>query len=139
MLVAEEVQQSVHKRLSPVLPDHLRADDHVAELSRDSGGKLLSKVDREGEHVRGLVDAEMLLLQLASLVRGDEHDADLPLRDSLRVENTPHDVGRRLLVDGDAASVRHLDLDHLVLLQVMPPSFSVASARPAVALDRGQG
>src|SRR2546423_1163249 len=70
--VADEVQQRVHERPAPLFPHDVRADDDVSELARHAVRQLAEPVDREGERVGRLVDAEVLALQCPALVGPDE-------------------------------------------------------------------
>ena len=56
VVVADEVQHRVHERRAPVVADHLRTDDDVAELARQSLRQIVERVDRERERIRRLVD-----------------------------------------------------------------------------------
>src|SRR4029079_7037269 len=71
-------------------------------------------VDREREHVGCLVDAEVVPLQRAALVRADEGDPDLAAIDTLRGQDAAGMVGRSILVDVEARAVLDLDLDQRV-------------------------
>src|SRR5947207_1974674 len=112
MVVADEVQHRVHQRPAPVVAGHLRADDDVAELARQSFRQVVERVHRERERVRRLVDPEMLELQRSALLRSDEDEAELARLDPLRREHAARELAGALLVDRDARAVVHLDLDH---------------------------
>ena len=59
------------------LPHGLRvADDDVAELALEPGRQLVAAVDREGEHVRDLVERAMLGVECPHLGLADERDAE---------------------------------------------------------------
>ena len=84
MVVPEEVQEAVDEWPAPLVLHDLRADDDVAELPRHAVGQLVPAVDREGEDVGRLVDAEVLTLQGTDLVLVDERDAEVAAVDPLR-------------------------------------------------------
>src|SRR5256885_15668393 len=81
VVVADEVQEPVHERLPPGLADDLRAQDRVTELARQPGLERLTRVDRKGEHVGHLIDAQVVPLEGAHLVRPDEMQAELTFLD----------------------------------------------------------
>ena len=112
VVVAEQVQDPVHERPPPLVADDLRADDDVAERPRDAFGQLVEAVDREREHVRRLVDAEVLGLERADLVGTDERDPELAVRHALGGERVTREGDRSACVHFDAAAVLDLDLDH---------------------------
>src|SRR5437667_3648000 len=103
----------MHERLPPGLTHDLRADDRVAQLAGQANGKLLAAVDRKREHVRCLVLAEMIVLQLPHLVRADEHQAEVARVDSLLREHLAREVSDGALLDLGSAAVCDLDRDHL--------------------------
>ena len=111
MLVAEQVQQPVHERRPPLLADDLRAEDDVAERARHPVGQLVPPVDREGEHVGRLVDAEVVALQRAHLVGPGEREPELAVLDPLGGEDAPRQLDGGRLVDLGAAPVLDLDRD----------------------------
>ena len=77
----------MHERRAPRVADDLRAEDDVAELPRHAVRQLVAAVDREREHVRRLVDAEVLPLERPDLVGPDERDAELAPVDALGGEH----------------------------------------------------
>src|SRR5215207_4893966 len=81
-IVPQQVEERMDERLAPLLSDDLWAADRVAELSRKPVGHLFPLIDRECEHVGGLVDPQVLALQAPDLVRLDEVDAELSLLDA---------------------------------------------------------
>src|SRR6476646_11216632 len=81
VLVAEQMQETMHERLPPGLAGDLRAENRVAELAWHPFRQALAAVDRKREHVGRLVDIQMLALQRADLVRADEQQAELSLLD----------------------------------------------------------
>ena len=111
-VVAEQVQEPVHERLPPRVAHDLRADDEIAERARQPVRQLLAPVEREREHVRRLVDPEVLLLQRPALVRGNEREPELALLDPLGGENALCELDRGGLVDLRPAPVLDLDSDH---------------------------
>ena len=73
-------------------------------------GKLApASVEREGEHVRRLVDPEVLLLEGPALLRRHEREPELALLDPLGGEHATGELDRPGLVDLRPAPV--LDLD----------------------------
>jgi predicted TIM-barrel fold metal-dependent hydrolase len=68
VVIANQVQHGMNQRPAPGVAHDLRADDDVAQLPRHSGRDRLAAVDRKGERVRLLVDAEMLALEVADLI-----------------------------------------------------------------------
>ncbi len=102
----------MHERRAPRLADDLRAHDDVPELARQPIRQLLARVDRERERVGLLVDAEVLALQVADLLRRDEREPELTVGHSLGLEHTAGELDGTVLVDAGAASVLDLDLDH---------------------------
>ena len=121
VLVAEQVQQTVDERGAPAVADDLWAEDDVAEHARYPCRQLVPAVDREGEDVRDLVDAEVRPLQRLDLVRPDEREPHLALLDPLRGEHLPRECDDPRRVDRGAAPVGHLDLDHDVYLRRAVP------------------
>src|SRR5579864_5663037 len=109
------MEHRMHDRRAPLRPDDLRADDDVAELPRHSRRKVVERVDRERERIGRLVDAEVLLLQGAALVRPDEDEPELARVDAFRCEHAPRELAGALLVDLDARAVVDLDVDHRFL------------------------
>ena len=57
----------------------LRADDDIAELSRSS--RRSDSIDREREHVSGLVLGPMEVIELANPRLGDELDREMAVAD----------------------------------------------------------
>ena len=112
VVVAQEVEKAVRERRAPGVADDLRAEDDVAELAGNAGGERVAAVDREREHVGRLVDAQVLALQRAALVRADERDPELAVLDPLGCEHAAGVVGGGSGVDLEAAPVGDLDLDH---------------------------
>src|SRR5438477_7386087 len=106
------MQEAVRQRPAPLVTDDLGADHDVAERARHALGKLLAAVDREREHVRHLVELEMLALERAHLVLTDEGDSQLAVGHTLRAQHLPRELDRGGLVDLHPAPVRHLDGDH---------------------------
>ena len=102
----------MHERRAPLLPHHLRTHDEIAELARQLRRQLVEPVERERERVGRLVDAEMLELQRAALVRLDEHEPELARLDALAAEHAAQELDRPRLVDSDTGAVVDLDLDH---------------------------
>src|SRR2546426_12258041 len=113
MLVAEQMQETMHERLSPGLAGDLRAENRVAELAWHSCRQALAAVDRKRKHVGRLVDLQMLAVQGADLVRADEQEAELRFLDSFGRKHVAGKLTRALLVDLDAASIRDFDGDHV--------------------------
>ena len=97
VVVAAQVQHAVDDRLGQVL-GVLWADHDVSKLARPGGGTGL--VDREGQHVRGPVDAAVLAVQLEHPARRHELDRQVPVLDARRRE------GRER---GPAQLVGHVD------------------------------
>ena len=93
------------------LADDLRADDEVAERTRHPVGQPLAPVERKGEHVRCLVDPEVLLLQRPALLRRHEGEPELALLDSLRGEHPLGELDCTGLVDLGPAPVFHVNRD----------------------------
>src|SRR4051794_9593483 len=112
VVVAEEVQKPVDERPVPVVSDDRGAEDDVAELAGNPVRQRVAAVDREREHVRGLVDAEVLALQLAHLVGADEGEPELAVLDPLRPQRAPRQLDGGLALDLVAGPVVHLDEDH---------------------------
>src|SRR5262249_14110708 len=112
VVVAEQVEQPVRERPPPLVADDLRADDDVAERPRYAVRKRVAAVDRERQHVRALVDCQVLGLQRAHLVFADEGDPQLAVVHAFGPEHASRELDSRRLVDCDAASVVHLDRDH---------------------------
>src|SRR6476646_6938927 len=102
----------MNERNSPGVADDLRADYDVAQLPRHSGRDRLAAVDRKGERVGLLVDAEMLALEVANLVAPDEREAELALVDPLLAEHVANQLRSGLEIERRGRTVRHLDLDH---------------------------
>src|SRR6476469_8714458 len=100
----------MRQRRLPILADDLRTEDDIAELSGDAGGERVAAVDREREHVGRLVDAQVLALQGAALVRSDERDPELAVVDPLGREDAPCVVGGGGAIDLEAAAILDLDL-----------------------------
>src|SRR5215469_5506978 len=96
----------------PLVPDHLRADDDVAEGARHPLRNRVAAVDREREDVGHLVDRQMLALQRAHLLFVDERNPELAVVHAFGAEHPARQLHRRRLVDLDAASVVDLDGDH---------------------------
>src|SRR5262245_32415957 len=112
MVVADEMEQRMHERASPRVSHHVRTDDDVAELPRHAVGERCEPVDRESERVRRFVDAEMLPLQRATLVRPDERESKLPRAHALLGEHAPHELDRGRLVHLHARAIDDFDVDH---------------------------
>ena len=112
VLVAEQVQEPVHERRPPRLPDDLRAEDDVAERPRHPRRQLLPPVDREGEDVGRLVDPEVVALQRPHLVGPGEREPELAVLDALAREDAARQLDGGRLVDLGAAPVLDLDDDH---------------------------
>jgi hypothetical protein len=112
MLVPEHMQDAVHERRTPLVADHLRAEDDVTDRARHALGHLVAPVERKREHVRRLVDPEVLVLQCAHLVGADEGDPELAVVDALLGEDGAGELLRGTFVDRRAAAVRGLDEDH---------------------------
>ena len=83
------MQKPVHKRDAPGLADHLRAENRISELARQAGLEGVAPVDREGEHVRHLVDSQMLALERTDLIRPDEVQPELAVVDPLLGQHCP--------------------------------------------------
>ena len=82
---------------------------------------ILATVEREGEDVRRLVDAKVVALERADLVRSGKREPELALLDPLRREHPPRQLDRRDFVDSGAAPV--LDLDgHAHRFRAVPVS-----------------
>src|SRR5579862_7305621 len=116
MVVPDEMEQRVDERLLPLVADHVRADDDVAELPRQAVRNLVEPVHREREGIGRLVDAEMLALQRAALLRPDERKPELARLDTLAREDAPSKVHRTRLVDLLAGAVVDVDVDHVTLI-----------------------
>jgi hypothetical protein len=112
VIVPEQVEERMDERLTPLLSDDLWADDRIAELSRKPVGDLFALIDREREHVGGLVDPQVLSLQAPNLVRPDEMDAELSVLDAFPREYALRERDRFRLVDFLPASVVDLDRNH---------------------------
>ncbi len=102
----------MHERSLPGGADDLRADDHVAELPRQARRQLVERVEREGERVGGLVDAEVLALQRAALLRPDKEEAEIARVDALGFEHLPRKRDGTRLVHLGAGAIFDLHLDH---------------------------
>ena len=76
------------------------------------GRDRLAAVDRKGERVGLLVDAEMLALEVADLVAPDEREAELALVDPLLAKHVADQLRSGLEIERRGRTVRHLDLDH---------------------------
>ena len=100
------------ERPAPLRPDHLRAEDDVAELARHSVGQRGEPVDREGERVGRLVDAEVLLFQRAALLRPDEGEPELAGIDPLARQHRPRELDRCGLVHLPTRAVDDFDFYH---------------------------
>src|SRR5215471_21633241 len=111
MVVPDEVEDGVHERCLPLVAHDLRADDDVAELAGQLLGEIVARVERERERVGRLVDAEVLALQLATLVGANERESELALLESLGGEDASRELAGRVLVDVLTRPVVHLDLD----------------------------
>ena len=101
----------MHERPAPRVADDLRTENDVPELTRHAGPELVPSVDREGKHVRRLVDPEVLALECPHLVRPDEREPEVALIDPFGRERRAADLGRGGGVDRRAASVLDLDGD----------------------------
>src|SRR3954467_15717959 len=112
MLVADQVQHGMNEWPAPRVADDLGADDHVAELPRHPGRNLLAAVDREGERVGLLVDAEVLALEATDLVAPDERKSELSLVDPLLAQHVADQLRSGLEIECRGRTVRHLDLHH---------------------------
>src|SRR6186997_2729256 len=112
VVVAEQVQEPVDERGAPRVADDLRAEDGVAELTWHASGELVPPVDREREHVRGLVHSEVIALQRTHLVRPDECEPEVSRVDALGRQNEARDLLGARLVDLGAASILDLDRHH---------------------------
>src|SRR5438105_5678000 len=112
VVVAEQVQEAVRQRPPPLVAHHLRAENDVAEDARHTLVNDLAAVDREREHIGGLVDPEVIALQLAHLVRTDERDPELAVLDPLGPQHAPRELDGPGLVDLRPASVLDVDGDH---------------------------
>src|SRR5688572_15823360 len=112
MLVPEQVEEAVHERCAPGVTDDLRAEDDVPELARHAVREGLAAVDRKREHVRGLVDAQVLALQLAHALGRLEGDAEVAVVHPLVAQHPSAGFENGALVLGDAAAVGDLDPDH---------------------------
>src|SRR6188472_602140 len=106
------MEERMDERPAPRFSHHVQAHDDVAELPRHALGQLCEAVDREGERVGRLVDAEVLPFQRAALVRRDEREPELGAVDALRGEHAAHELGRGRLVHLPARAVDYLDVDH---------------------------
>jgi hypothetical protein len=80
----------------------LGADDDVAQLAR--AGRRACAVDREREHVGGLVEVAVLAVEALDLRSGDEGDREVAVAYAGRRE-------RRLCGELEARIVASLDLD----------------------------
>src|SRR5439155_19798633 len=99
------------------------AGNGIAELAGDSHGQALAAVDREREHVGGLIDSEVVALQHPDLLGADEDEAELPLLDALGGQHRAGKRGRSFLVHLDTAAIRYFDRDHAsYLLRSVPVS-----------------
>ena len=112
MVVPEQVQQAVHERRSPRVPDHRRAEDDIPERARHALRQLVPSVEREREDVGLLVETEVLTLELPHLVRAHERDAQLALAHALVLEHAPRKRDGLVLADLEPAAVLDLDRDH---------------------------
>src|SRR6476660_9333960 len=112
MVVADQVQHGMNEWASPGVTDDLGADDDVAQLSRHFGRDRLAAVDRKGERVRLLVDAEMLALEVADLVAPDEREAELASGDPLLAQHVADQLRSGLEIERPLLIIGHLDLDH---------------------------
>src|SRR5438105_10550797 len=102
----------MHDRGPPLVPDDLRTHDDVPQLPRQPIREIVERVDRECERVGYLVDPQMLLLQRTTLLRRDEHEAELAGVDSFGGKDATRQLPGALLVDRDARAIVDLDLDH---------------------------
>src|SRR5947209_4554962 len=106
------MEQRVDERFPPLFTHHRRAHDDVAQLARQAVRQFLEPVEREGERVRGLVDAEVLALQRAALLRPDEREPELTRLDTLAREDALRERRRSRLVHRLAAAVVDGDVYH---------------------------
>src|ERR1700761_7659923 len=93
------MQERVDERPAPLLAHDVWAQHDVAELARNAFGQLREAVDREGERIRRFVDAEVLALQSAALVRPHECEAELSRSDALAGEHEARELDRCRFVD----------------------------------------
>src|SRR5436190_17485185 len=112
MVVTDEMKNRMHERGAPGISNHRRAEHDVAELTRHSCQQLVAAVDRERERIRFLVDAEMLALEVADLLRIDELKAELASVDSVGLQDLADQIRSSLEVEILAGTVRHLDFHH---------------------------
>src|SRR5579862_6427046 len=96
----------MRERLAPALADHVRTEHDISERAREPVRQLVAAVDRKGEDVGGLVDAEMIALERAHLVGSDEREPQLPVRDPLGAQDACGELDRRCLVDLDREQAR---------------------------------
>src|SRR4051812_48669001 len=106
------MQHGVHERRAPRLAHDLRAEDDVAELARRALRHRVTAVDRKGKRVGLLVDAQMVALERADLLRADELQAELAVVDALFVQHAANQLRRGVCVELGARPVRDLDLHH---------------------------
>ena len=110
VVVPDEMEQRMDERLPPVRADDVRADDDVAELARQAVRQLVEAVEREGERVGRLVDAEVLALQRAALLRPDEREPELAGVYSTYAADTPQIY---LDIDRDKAQILGVPLSNV--------------------------
>ena len=122
VVVADEVEQAVHERRPPGFAHDLRAEHRVAELARQPGRQLLAPVDREGQHVGRLVDAEVLAFERAHLLRADERDAQLALVDALGRKHAPRELDSALVSISRPLRLSTSTVDHGYRLRCVPVS-----------------
>src|SRR5690348_8922491 len=106
------MQERVHQRAAPLLAHDVGADDDVPELARHAVGQRAEPVDRKGERVRCLIDAEVPALQRATLVGADEGEPELSGSHALAREDRARKLDGRRLVHLGTRAVVDLDLDH---------------------------
>ena len=112
VVVPEQVQQAVDERRAPRVADDVRAEHDVAERARDAGRHLVAAVEREREHVRRLVDAEVLALQRADFLGRDELEAELTVVDPFGMQHRAETV--MLVVEVENRSGEAVDEDGAV-------------------------
>ena len=99
MVVAAQVKDAVDRRLDHVL-GVLGADEDVAELAR--ARRRAAAVDREAEHVGGLVAVAVLAVELADPLLAHELEREVAVGDPGRVERRTH---RLVQLGGDVGEV----------------------------------
>src|SRR6266540_2597136 len=106
------MEQPVHEWATPLVADNVGAQHHVTKRARNARRQLVAAVDRKREHIRRLINSEVLSLQHTHLLRRHERQPQLTLEDALGREHLVRQRCRGIDVDCAPAAIRDLDGDH---------------------------